>query len=94
MLPGEREDLQAVVVSVTDVELVPDHSQLLRIVQQPSPETVAKLQRLRVQGDDLIPGGFAVQVYHAKEKPDGGGEHWINEVVALELELGDERPPR
>ena len=54
MLPGEGEDLQAVVLSVTDVQLVPTHSQLTCTVEQPSPEAVAKLQRLRIQGYDLI----------------------------------------
>ena len=35
MLPSEREDLQAVIVGVTDVNLVPNHSQLTCIVEQP-----------------------------------------------------------
>ena len=48
MLPGEREDLQAEVVGVTDVQLVPAHSQLMCTVEHIAPKTVAKLQRLRI----------------------------------------------
>ena len=55
MLPGEREDLQAVVAGVADEQLVPTHSQMVCEVEQPLPEAVAKLQRLRIQGDDLSP---------------------------------------
>jgi hypothetical protein len=43
VLPGEREDLQAVVPDVADVQLVPNHSQLLCTIEQPQPEAVAKL---------------------------------------------------
>eukprot|EP00964_Phaeocystis_antarctica_P125687 scaffold89363_cov57-Phaeocystis_antarctica.AAC.1 len=35
VLPSEREDLQAVVAGVTDAQLVPNHSQLACIVEQP-----------------------------------------------------------
>ena len=48
VLPGEREDLQAEVVGVTDVQLVPAHSQLMCTVEHIAPKTVAKLQRLRI----------------------------------------------
>ena len=71
VLPGEREDLQAVVPDVADVQLVPNHSQLLCTIEQPQPEAVAKLSRLRIQGDDLICCsviGTIDHPYHAKEK--------------------------
>jgi hypothetical protein len=55
VLPEEREDLQAVIAEVTGVQLVPTHSQLFCIAEQPSLKAMAKLQRLRIQGDDLIP---------------------------------------
>eukprot|EP00964_Phaeocystis_antarctica_P097605 scaffold63694_cov68-Phaeocystis_antarctica.AAC.2 len=51
---------------------------------------MAKLQRLRIQGDDLIPLvvplGVVFRVYHAKEKA-ARREHRAAEMIALELVL-------
>eukprot|EP00964_Phaeocystis_antarctica_P013062 scaffold7155_cov63-Phaeocystis_antarctica.AAC.3 len=74
-----------------DVQLVPTHSQLICIVEQPSPEAVAKLQRLRIQGYDLIVYRVAsvlVVEYRAKEKA-ARREHMAGDAMALEPVLGD-----
>eukprot|EP00964_Phaeocystis_antarctica_P091906 scaffold58995_cov58-Phaeocystis_antarctica.AAC.3 len=47
---------------------------------------MAKLQRLRIQGDDLIPLVVDVVVYHTKEKA-ARREHRGAETIALELVL-------
>jgi hypothetical protein len=63
-----RRLVQAVVVVVTNVQLVPSHSQVLCAVEQPKPKSVAKLQRLRIQGDDLILLVVLAVPDHAKKK--------------------------
>eukprot|EP00964_Phaeocystis_antarctica_P056782 scaffold33548_cov46-Phaeocystis_antarctica.AAC.3 len=50
---------------------------------------MAKLQRLRIQGDDLIQLGVVCVEHHAEEKA-ARREHRAVEVIALESVLRDE----
>eukprot|EP00964_Phaeocystis_antarctica_P035509 scaffold20281_cov48-Phaeocystis_antarctica.AAC.3 len=92
VLASERKDLQAVVQLVTDEQLLTDHRQPTRAIEQRLPKPVAKLHRVGVEGDDLVPRlmllelipivslVYVVDNVHAEEKPTGR-EHGAVSVI-------------
>eukprot|EP00964_Phaeocystis_antarctica_P060440 scaffold36048_cov59-Phaeocystis_antarctica.AAC.8 len=83
VLASERENLQAVVPVVADEELFACHYHLTRIIEQQQTKPVAGLQRLGVEGDDLVQLEIALIAKYAEEQPAGREDRGVDIFVRI-----------